>query len=294
MPLLIGSADALEKVRTLADLVALTVGGNDMPIPDPQGSGPMMGVDEESRAAVFFDDLKELSDILWASGAPEIIKDNKLDGEALRNYLEAVKAISDKYGLADESTPGARMGMGVAFSDGSSVTALPGSLVRYTMRMTNYAAFSASNLQLLQLMFDRDESEIKLFPGATSGTWQPSTVVGISADTSAPDFALMLVQTMLSLDVQKLNYGTGLPVTRAGIEAQIEAINSLHNRFGVTAFEFDAGALIGELNTPSMVDTVLTGMMWNSIMKCCKGEIDVEGAAKEIEQSIKNYLAERA
>jgi len=294
MPLLIGSAEALEKARTLSDLIALAVSGNDMPIMSPQGPGPMTGVDEEQRAELYFDDLKELSDILWATGAPGIISDNRLDTEELRKYLEAVKAISDKYALADETPAGGRMGMGVAFSDGSTVTAFPGSLTRYTMRMTNYAAFSASSLQLLQMLMDRDDSAIKPFPGLTAGTWQPSTIVGISADTKTPDFAAELIQTMLSLDVQRHNYGTGLPVTREGIAAQIEAIDAVHKQFGITAFEFDAEALIGALRTPSMVDTVLTSMMWNSVEKLCKGEIDVEGAVREIEQSIKNYLAERA
>jgi len=43
-----------------------------------------------------------------------------------------------------------------------------------------------------------------------------------------------------------------------------------------------------------MGDTVLTGMMWSSLEKCCKGELDVDGAVREIEQNVKNYLAERS
>jgi len=294
LPLLIGSGDALEKARTLDDLVALAVNGNDLPVMSPQGPGIRGGVDEELRAALYFENLKELSDILWVSSAPGIIVGNTLDSAALRRYLEAVKAISDKYALTEEAPASGRMGMAVAFSDGGSATALPGSLIRYTMRLTNYAAFSASNLQLLQLMMDRDDAKLTPFPGSTPGTWQPSTIVGVSADSAAPDFATELVQTMLSLEVQRLNYGTGLPVTGAGIAAQKEAMNEVHSQFGMETFDFDAEALIGELRVPSMVDTVLTGMMWGSVEKLCRGEIDVEGAVREIEQSIKNYLAERS
>ena len=295
MPLLLGSPEALEQAQTLEDLVALVVNGNDAsPMGGPgQGPGPMTGIDKELRATLHFDDLKELNNILWGSGAPDIIKDNKLDTAELRSYLQAVKAISDKYGLTEqEQGPGMRMG--VAFSDGGTATVLPGSLIRYTMRMTNYAAFSASNLQLLQRMIEDADSSMKLFPGLAEGTWQPSTVVSISADTDKPGFAAELVQVMLSEDVQKLNYGTGLPVTRAGIAAQIEAINDVRSQFGEAAFDFNADALIRDLQTPSMVDSVLTDMMWNSILKCCRGETDVDGAVREIEQSIKNYLAERA
>jgi len=297
MPLLLGSPNALEKAQTLDDLVALVISGNDAtPVGGPgQGPGLMTGLDEDQRAALHFDDLKELCNILWGSGAPDIINNNTLDTASLRSYLEAVKSISDKYGLAEqEQGPGGRVGMSVAFSDGGTATTLPGSLVRYTMRMTNYAAFSASNLHLLQRMIEDADSAMKLFPGLTLGTWQPSTVVSISADADNPDFAAQLVQAMLSEDVQKLNYGTGLPVTRSGVAAQIEAINDLRSQFGETAFEFDAETLISGLRVPSMVDTVLTDMMWNSVVKCCKGEIDIDGAVREIEQSIKNYLAERA
>ena len=297
MPLLLGSPNALEKAQTLDDLVALVISGNDAtPVGGPgQGPGLMTGLDEDQRAALHFDDLKELCNILWGSGAPDIINNNTLDTASLRSYLEAVKSISDKYGLAEqEEGPGGRMGMSVAFSDGGTATTLPGSLVRYTMRMTNYAAFSASNLQLLQRMIEDADSTMKLFPGMTAGTWQPSTVAAISADSGAVDFAAELVGSMLSIDVQRLNYGTGLPVTRAGIAAQIEAINDLRSQFGEDAFEFSADALINDLQIPSMVDTVLTDMMWNSVERCCKGEIDVEAAVREIEQNVKNYLAERA
>jgi len=296
MPLLLGKPEALEQTRTLDDLVALVVNGNDAAAPAEPGQrpGPMTGIDEEQRAALHFDDLKELSNILWSTGAPDIVSDNKLDTAALKNYLEAVKAISDKYGLAEETSQSGRMRMGVAFSDGGMATALSGSLIRYTMRMTNYAAFSASNLQLLQRMIEDADSTMKLFPGMTAGTWQPSTVAAISADSGAVDFAAELVGSMLSIDVQRLNYGTGLPVTRAGIAAQIEAINDLRSQFGEDAFEFSADALINDLQIPSMVDTVLTDMMWNSVERCCKGEIDVEAAVREIEQNVKNYLAERA
>jgi len=294
MPILMGSADALEKARTFDEIVALVVNGNDRPgMPGP-GSGPFMytGADEGQRSALSFTDLKELCDILWISCAPEIVKNNRLDIDALRSYLSAVRAISDKYGLMEETQAGP--GMAVGFSDGGNVSVLPGSLIWYTMQMTDYAAFSAGNLQLLQMMMDRADSTLTLFPGLTPGAWQPSTVVGVSADTHSPEFAAELIQAMLSVEVQQLNYGTGLPVTRNGLSAQIDRINERLSQFGIGVFSFDAEALIGMLQSPSMGDTVLTGMMWNTVVKCCKGELDVEGAVKEIEQNVKNYLAERA
>jgi len=294
MPMLMGSDEALAKVQSLDDLVNQAVTGNDLPASGGPGPRPFSGVDDAERAALYFSDLKELCDIFWISSAPEIVKDNQLDSVALRRYLEAVKAISDKYSLMETNQQGGRGGMSIAFSDGGLATALPGSLMWYTMQLTHYAAFSAGNLQLIQMMMDRVGSNLALFPGLTPGAWQPSTVVGVSADTGVPQFAAEFVQAMLSLEVQRLNYGTGLPVTHTGLAAQIEAINERHAEMGAEPFSFDPNILISRLQTPSMGDTVLTDMMWSSVEKCCKGEIDVEGAVREIEQSIKNYLAERA
>ena len=292
MPMLMGEADALGKVRTLDDLVALVVSGNDSSTGGP-GSGAFTNIPENERAELYFQDLEELCDIMWLSCAPAVIKDNKLDAEALKSYLDAIKAISDKYGLAEQGN-GNMMGMGVAFASGGQVTVLPSSLVRYTSQMTNYGAFSAGNLMLLQLMMERNGSDLAPFPGLTSGAWRPSTVAGICADTRVQVFAVELLRTMLSIEVQQINYGAGLPVTRDGIAQQIKAIddNLLENDRGT--FDIDIDALIGNLKEPSVNDKTLSEMMWASVEKLCMGKIDVEGAVREIEQSIKNYLAERS
>jgi len=293
MPMLMGSAEALADVHSLDDLVSLAVNGNDLPARGGGGPRPFTGVDESERSVLYFSDLKELYSTLWISCAPDIVKDNRLNTDALRQYLEAVKALSDKYELADTSPGRGAMGQIVAFADGGVATALPGSLMWYTMQLTHYAAFSAGNLQLLQMMMDRIGSKLELFPGLTPGAWQPSTVVGISADTSNPQFAAELVEAMLSVDVQQLNYGTGLPVTRAGLASQVNAINERRAENDQEPFSFDPNTLVNKLTSPSIRDTVLTDMMWSSVEKCCNGDIDVEGAVREIEQNVKNYLAER-
>jgi len=295
MPMLMGSPEYLANAKSLDDLVRLVVDGNELPA-GGAGPGPraFSGIDESERAALYFSNLKELCDTLWISCAPDIVKDNKLNTDALHRYLEAVKAISDKYALPELSTSRDRMGVSIAFSDGGGATALPGSLMWYTMQLTHYAAFSAGNLQLLQMMMDRSGSALDLFPGITPGAWQPSTVVGISADAKNQQFAAGLVEAMLSVEIQQLNYGTGLPVTGAGLQAQIDAINERRAENGEEPFSFDPNVLVSRLSSPSMGDTVLTDMMWSSLEKCCKGEIDVDGAVREIEQNVKNYLAERS
>ena len=293
MPMLMADKNRLSDAQTLDELVALIVDGNDSHMGNTPGTDPFAAVEEQDRATLYFSDLKELCEILWLSGAPSIVENNLLNSDALRDYLEAAKAISDKYALAEASQHKGELA--VAFSDGGSATAIPGSLVQYTMQRTNYAAFLAGNLSLLQMMADRVDSSLALFPGLAPGAWQPSTIVGVSADTDIPDFAAEFVQAMLSATVQQLNYGTGLPVTRAGITAQLDVINERRTQNDLNPLTmFDPDVLVGQLQSPSVDDTVLSDMMWSTVEKCCKGRIDIEGAVREIEQNVKNYLAERA
>ena len=296
-PVLIGNADYLQKIQSLDDLVAQVVDGNDLPITESSSNNaspgrPFSDIEEKDRAALYFPDLTALFEILWLTSAPEIIADNKLNTEALERYISSVKAISDKYSLTEISQdPGA---MGLALSNGNSVVEVPGSLVRYTMHMTHYGAFFAGNLQMLQIMLERDDSLLIPFPGLSSGTWQPTTMVGISIDSKKVSFAAEFIKVMLSNEVQNINHGTGFPVTKDGFNSQIEEINRRNAEFGLDRMEFDLSVLIDKLNTPSMPDILLVDMMWNSVEKCCKGQIDVKGAVSEIEQNVKKYLAERA
>lgn len=294
MPALMGSAESLAKAQTLEELVSLVVNGNDLPVNEAEpGPGAFSSLPEEERPELYFSDLEELCNVLWSSGAPAIVQDNVLDTDALRSYLEMTKAISDKYNLTAENG-GGNFGLSVAVAGGGgTVTELSGSLIRYTMQVSNYGAFIAGNLQLLQMMMDRAGSEMALFPGLSEGVWEPSTVVGISADTKVTGFAAEFLNIMLNDDVQQLNYGTGLPVTHSGIALQIENINKELAENDRGTFTLDADALIAGLQTPSMTDKALTEMIWVSVEKYCKGTLDLEGAVKEIEQNVKNYLAER-
>lgn len=295
MPALLGSGDSLDRVSTLSELVNAVVSGNDSSAmrPGEGGSTLFSGIPEDERAELYFDDVDELCSILWLSCAPAIVDGARLDSGNLRIYLEAVKAISDKYDLArpgDETS----IGMSVAFASGGRATVLPSSLVRYSSQFTNYGAFFAENLTLLQLMMDREGSRLAPFPGLVRGAWRPSTVVGVSADSSVESFAVEFVNTMISQSVQEINYGEGLPVTRGGIAAQIRELNDRLAETGRSVFNLDMDSLIGELTSPSVNDSALVDMISGSVVKLCAGKLDVEGTVKEIEQNVRNYLAERA
>ena len=293
IPMLMGSAHTLAEVPTLAALVESIVTGNPAAAMD---QGRMLGgIPEDERAQMGFNDLEELFDLMWQANASAFINDNRLDSDALREFLAAIEAISNMYELtaADDITGGMGVFMAVG-GGGGRANMVSGSLMQYMMQSTNLAAFSVDNIMLLQMMMARDDSELAIFPGLTPGAWLPSTIVGVSADTSVEDFAIAFVNTMISLQVQQINHGEGLPVTRQGIQAQIAQINQQLAEFDMDPFDVDMDTFVNQLQTPALIEATLREMIWGTVERLCTGRVDLEGAVQEVEQNIRNYLAERS
>ena len=178
---------------------------------------------------------------------------------------------------------------------GGGMSILPGSPMQFMMQATNMAAFSVDSLTLLQMTERREEpSAHALFPGLSQGAWRPSTIVGVSADTSVEDFAIRFVNTMLSLDVQLMNHGEGLPITREAVQSQIDLVNELLAEHNLGSFDVDVHGLVSGLRVPSIIETTLRDMIWETVERLATGRVDLEGAVGEVERNIRNYLAERS
>ena len=298
IPALKGSGQRLSQLQTLAALVESVVNGNP---PAAAGFGDRMlgGIPEKERPELHFNDLQELFEIMWQANAPAFIADNRLDSDALKEFLAAIKAISDIYDLGGDNNMDqgwVAFGTVVAIGGGGAprVSMVAGSLMQFMAQTTNLAAFSIDSLTLLQMTMGQD-AEIATFPGLTPGTWRPSTIVGVSADTEVPVFAAEFVNTLLSIDVQVTSgHGDGLPITREAIQQQINTINELMAEFDMGTFDIDMDALVSQLKTPSIIETALQEMIWETVERLCTGRVDLEGAVGEIEQNIRNYLAERS
>jgi len=293
LPVLMGSTDALNKINNINEFKETVERGNFNPINHNRGRDPFANIDESERSEIYFNDLKELYETLWISAAPGIINNNDLDSGVLRQFLEIVKAISDKLELTVEAFDTEMTSGSIMITDGSSADSLQGSLTQYFMHQTNYAAFSVTGLMILRMTMERNDSDVKVFPGFSPGIWQPSSITGISADSMQPEFAAEFLQTMLSLEVQQFNYATGLPVTREGMDAQTEAVKEM-KMMSDDEFTFDINSVIKNLKDISIPDAVLTDTVWESVERFCKNITDIEGAVNEIEQNIRTYLAERS
>jgi len=299
MPVLLGMEEDLDAIGTLSDLVDVVVSGNPHVGMAGRRGGMFGTVPAEERSELAFDSVEELFNILWLTGAPGFIADNTLDTAALTEFMAAMLAISDMYDLAapSEGMMGGMMQAVTTVVGGSGGMvmhpSITGSLMQYMMQATNMAAFTVDNFMILQMVMERDDTTMTLFPGLIPGVWQPSTIAGVSADTDVEAFAIEFINTLLSIQVQHVNHGQGLPVTRTGIEQQIAAVNEVLEVMDMY-IELSTFDIINYLHVPSIIEETLREMIWNTVDRLTAGHIDLEGAVREVEQSIRNYLAERS
>ena len=91
-----------------------------------------------------------------------------------------------------------------------------------------------------------------------------------------------------------MNHGEGLPITRDGMQGQINTINELMAEFDMPTFDVDVERIVNQLRTPSIIEATLMDMIWETVERLAEGRIDLEGAVAEVERNIRNYLAERS
>jgi len=300
IPALAGEPQTLAAVQNFETLVNRVVTGNRPAPMDAMSFGGMGGLPENERAELHFATLREMFDFMWTANSAAIINDNQLNSAALTQFFNALLAISDMYDLAAPDESG-MFGMVSVFGGGGRAAMIPSSLVQFVSHSINMATFNIDNLMIMTMLSNRANTDLANFPGMVPGVWLPSTIVGVSADTVVPDFATEFVNTMLSTDIQRINNGEGLPVTQAGIAYQMQELHDRQEQmreqlreFGQEPFEFDLDALVRQLQTPAVIETTLLEIIWESAERLCTGAIDLEGAVSEVEQNIRNYLAERS
>jgi len=295
-PVLLGQEESLGAIDSLEALTDLVVSGNDRPEFSMTPGAGLSIVDESERPALYFTELEGLFNLIWDSSTAEVVKGSSLDTGALERMLTALKAISDKYKLAEEPEEGRPRMMAMFSRGGGNAVLIPESAIRYSSEQANYGALSVSSLFLLAMQSERPGSAMTAFPGLTADSFIPSVLMGVSVDTNVQDLAVAFIQAMLSYDVQSVSYNTGMPVTKDGFQRQIDTYNEQMIEMDREGSVLDQSIfyVVEELKEPVLPDDVLTTAVWTEAERLCKGETNLESAVKSIEQSIKNYLAERA
>lgn len=293
IPVLLGARESLDEADTLASLAEMVQGG--APLYQPRSSEEVFApLPAEQRPVLAPEHLREVYDVMWDSCGGALITPQGLDTAVLRELLSALADIDGKYELR---TKGGMMSGTMSFGYGGGVTStLSGSPVAYMAQRAHLGAYTANDLYLLSMAMQVPGSEFAAFPGLREGSFVPGCIMGVSAGSAQSELAAQFVNLMLSEEVQAVSGGVGLPVTEAGIQKQIAQLDENERRNPDNAdkgFSFDYMPLMNLAQSPQMTDKIVAEMVWNVADSLCQGNTDLEGAVAQIEQELKNYLAER-
>lgn len=294
VPMLVGAQQDITSITTLQQFVDAVVNGNDAPVYDPETTDMFAALPKDQQPVASFDSMQEVFDLLWAASSPEIVTSDGLNADNLKTMLEAMKAISDKYKLAEdtENGGGAMMSISAASGEASTIT---GSPIAYASGRAQMAGFTVGDLVTTHMMnMDGTSPSYASFPGLTSGAWQPFVLAGVNASTKHQSLATEFMQIMLSDDVQGVRT-VGFPVTDSGAQIQIKEFNDLikENENFPDGFSYDMNAMMQQLQTPVLTDNTLASTFYTTAEKYCRGEIELDAAVAEIQQALSTYLAER-
>ena len=290
IPVLLGMTESFADAGTLQTLVEMVQAGNDLPEVSNE-SDAFSALPEEERPVLSPGDLEEVFNLLWNSGSGSVIPEGTLDSGALRELLAALLAIGDKYDIISGESP-ASSAM-VAVSTGGAAATITSLAFSYGMQRAVLGAYTADDMQLLQMMMEAPDSKLVSFPGLSDSSFVPVCMVGLNSESEKKELAAEFINTMLGETVQGTRSGAGFPVTEAGAQKQIADIDTMMRENLDQSFTFDYTSLIALAQTPQLVGDVVKDMIWLVAQDLCAGNIDLEGAVKQLEQDLKNYLAEQ-
>ncbi len=293
LPTLIGQPSNLSQASTFEDFVKFATSGPDY-VPQAEAD-TFNALPEEKQPNLVFGKYEELFNLLWQTSASKVVNDNKLDSEALRQFLETAKALAEKNQLTKLDSENQLGGMAFSFGT-ASMSTIEGSVMAYLNSQAKTGALSVQDIMVLWYAFAASNipgTESVPFPGMEDNAWNPSTLTGINATTKVNDIAESFVKTMFSPAVQGANIGGGLPVTPEGAKTLLNTVNKMMDEHENPTLTFDFDKVIGQLKTPVLVDTVLAEKFKQATHEYCLGNLSLDQAASKIEQDVRNYLAER-
>lgn len=293
--LLTAETETLAAMTTMDSVVSAVTGGNDRPVMAAEQDDPFAALSKEQRPVFGFTDLEEVFPYFWNSSVNEIVRDGAISEAQLQKLLEALKAVSDKYKLTDEQEMSSG-GMVMIFGD-SEGEVISDNILSYMNNRALAGLYGMGNFVYLQ-MCQAEDAAYSIFPGLSQGSYQPGAMTGINAKSNAQEFAAEFIQSLLSTESQSA-MGGGFPVTKAGFQAQMAALETLKisDATGVNEtepFVFDMDNFVKTMKTPVLTDEFLTSTVLEAATAYCKGELDLNAAVGKIQSETKNYLAERA
>ena len=141
----------------------------------------------------------------------------------------------------------------------------------------------------------------------TNAAFIPACQIGVSSKSAAPDKAKGLLKELIGVQIQ--SSGDGFPVNKAAFAKMTEE-NETQSSLSVGSSDGEGGSVSLELNwpnaeeikalsdmlesadTPALTDHVIEEIVLEQGVRCLEGSQSPEGAAANIMQKVKLYLAE--
>lgn len=288
VPVLAGPQSLMDRAGSLQSLVELLV-----QYPAQKDSeDPFGALPEAERPLLYFDLLRGAFDTLWASSAPEVLKDgSQLDEAAFLQFLQALQKI-DRHAqlsaLGEESHAGLMGG-----SMGNINFYVTADMFSYNMQRTQMGSTLADSIFGFTYVSGTPGTVIGLFPGLAQGAYLPQVLVGISSASAHPQQAGAFVACLLGDQVQGTPLPSGLPTNRTGLAGQMQALQALMQDGGVGVDLYDPAPLVQALTTPVLVPQVVTEAAYSAAKALCAGTLDEAGAVQQFTQAVQLYLAEQ-
>ncbi|MDL2219520.1 hypothetical protein LJC04_04170 [Ruminococcaceae bacterium OttesenSCG-928-O06] len=281
---------------------------------------------EEEQPVFYVESLSDLFVSFYASCAPAIFSEKTgINRENLAAFLQAVKDVSDRYGLADpEMMNMYGGGMVSSFSMGGYAQYdYSSTLNRYSQRQSRVGYSRLGSYNILQnvsyqiyysgqnnnwgkVVDDTAQADTETLPalspatismpGLASGAYFPTLMVGVTTTTGQPELSRAFVAAMLSEDVQKYDMGNGFPVTRSAMQYQYANYTRRDEYMvqqGINMIPFDYETLLSSLETPFYTNSYLQDVIYKPVEDFCTGNTTLEAAVDQIVSETELYFAER-
>ncbi len=291
--LLLTKTEQLGLFSDLESMVKAIESGNDKPVISAEGNDPFSSLSEDERPVFEFTDFNEMFDAMYPTSEGKIFENGSLNKGAAKEFLDALKRISDKYKLVDSAGGSGGSSYVVISSSGAADNeTVSGNVVSYMNGRSVAGSFLLGNLTYLSI-FESEDTEYAIMPGLTEGAYIPCTMMGICAGTDKEEIAAAFLQNMLADDVQG-TLGGGFPITQKGFDAQKEEISKA-NSAGVELSDvtFDMQSFISLLKMPVITDQVALDAVKAAAEAYCGGKVVIDETVSMIEEATKLYLAEQ-
>lgn len=296
VPVLIGDEGTLDGLTDLATVQQAILAAPARPTAD---SSEALAADE--RYAMRFTSAEDFADFLLPVTANAILQDNTLNGDALRQVMNFVQAVSAYYDTKDAVSDDS---WGSAQSwTGTDVITVNSEQAEYSqLGRARYGWFDLDTPYSL-LTVARSETPldpssqavpcaITLRPGLTGGAYTPKVLVAVNAGSAHLDAAKDLAAAFFDADVQGAYYSDGMTVRSDCLNQKVQGV--LNDEYvSADAVKGDIQALLNSCTTPVLVPALLRDSFIQHAESIIQGQEDAEAAVQGMQGDIGLYLAEQ-